>query len=221
MTSPAARTGPPLGVLAVVFAALFVAGLVLSVVLAGGAVFPSPFGAAEDITAYFRDHQNAVRVGALLQFAASVPLALYAATASARLGVRAPGAHIALAGGLLAAVFLACSALVSWVLSLPEVAGETLLVRPLQDLAFITGGPGHVVPLGLLIAGVAVPGLLTGVLPRGVALAGLVIAGIAELSTLVLLVPQAAYLLPAARFTGLAWLVVTGFLLPRSRRERP
>ncbi|MFE6839954.1 hypothetical protein ACFVFI_34660 [Streptomyces sp. NPDC057705] len=216
----APQSGPPPGVLAVVFTALFLGGLVLSTLLAGGDPFPSPFGAADTITAYFRDHGNAVRVSGALQFAASVPLAIYAATVSARLhrlGVRAPGATIALAGGVLAAAFLACSGLVTWVLSHGDVTQRPELVRALQYLAFSLGGPGHVVMLGLLVAGIAVPGLLAGLLPRALAVAGLAVAAVAELATLVLLAEGAALLLPVARFTGLAWLIAAGFLLPRRR----
>ncbi|MFB7268478.1 hypothetical protein ACFCXH_41060 [Streptomyces nojiriensis] len=140
----APQSGPPPGVLAVVLTALFLGGLVLSTVLAGGDPFPSPFGDSDAITAYFRDHGNAVRVSGALQFAASVPLAIYAATVSARLnrlGVRAPGATIALAGGVLASAFLACSGLVTWVLSHAEVTQRPELVRALQYLAFGLGGP--------------------------------------------------------------------------------
>ncbi|MGT2532377.1 hypothetical protein ACU4GG_38940 [Streptomyces nojiriensis] len=214
------QAGPPPGILAVVFTALFLAGLVLSAVLAGGDPFPSPFGSTDSVTAYFRDHTGAIRVSGALQFAASVPLAIYAATVSARLhklGVRAPGATIALAGGALASAFLACSGLVTWVLSRPEVAGHGEVVRALQYLAFGLGGPGHVVLLGLLVAGIAVPGLLARLLPRALAVAGLVVAALAELSTLVLLVDGAALLLPIARFAGLLWLIAAGFLLPRRR----
>ncbi|MEV7546574.1 hypothetical protein [Streptomyces sp. NPDC089915] len=214
------QAGPPPGVLAVVFTALFLAGLVLSTLLAGGSPFPSPFGSTATVTAYFRDHAGAVRVSGALQFAASVPLAIYAATVSARLhklGVRAPGATIALAGGVLSSAFLACSGLVTWVLSRPEVAEHAEAVRALQYLAFGLGGPAHVVLLGLLVAGIAVPGLLAGVLPRTLALTGLAIAAVAELSTLVLLTDAAALLLPIARFAGLLWLVAAGFLLPRRR----
>ncbi|MFJ3877023.1 hypothetical protein ACIPW5_06145 [Streptomyces sp. NPDC090077] len=214
------QAGPPPGILAVVFTALFLAGLVLSTLLADGDTFPSPFGSAATATAYFRDHSGAVRASGALQFAASVPLALYAATVSARLhklGVRAPGATIALAGGVLASAFLACSGLVTWVLSRPEAAGSAEAVRVLQYLAFGLGGPAHVVLLGLLIAGIAVPGLLAGLLPRALAVTGLAVAAVAELSTLVLLADGAALLLPVARFAGLLWLVAAGFLLPRRR----
>ncbi len=210
-TLPRVRAGLPLGLLAVAFMALFLVGLVLGIVLAGGTPFPSPFGAADAITAYFRDQQTAVRVGAFLQFVAVVPLSLYTTAVAARL--RGPGASVALAGGLVASVFLACSALVSWVLSRPEVATEPVLVRALQDLAFITGGPGHIAPLGLLVGGIALGARR---LPRWLVTVGLVIGVVAVLSTLTLLFPEAAYLLPIARFTGLIWLVAAGFLLPRN-----
>jgi hypothetical protein len=200
VTAPRSTTqgGPPLGVLGIVVTALFIAGLVLGTALAGGTPFPSPFGEAGPIVAYFQDHDLAVRVGGALQFAAAIPLAIYAATASARLhqlGIRAPGATIALAGGLLAAAFLACSGLLSWVLSQSAVTSTPDLIRPLQLLAFATGGPGHVVPLGLLLAGIAVPGLLVGLLPRWLAWAGLAVAAVAELATLSLLLDGAADLL--------------------------
>jgi hypothetical protein len=215
-----AQAGPPLGILAVVFTALFLASIILSTIMAGGDTFPSPFGSADGILVYFRDHHDAVQVSAFLQFGASVPMAIYAATASARLrnlGIRAPGATIALTGGTLAAAMLALSATVSWVLSRPETRTQPAVVRALQDLAFATGGVGHVVFLGLLVAGIAVPGLLAGLLPRPLALTGLTIAVIAELSTLALLISGAAILLPIARFTSLAWLIAVGFLLPRTR----
>ena len=222
-TARQANGGPPLGILAVVFTTLFVGGIAISTAMAGGDTFPSPFGSSAEILAYFHDHQDAVRVGAFLQFAASVPMAIYAATASARLrnlGIRVPGATIALVGGALAAAMLGLSGLVSWVLSRPDVLNEPAVVRALQDLAFATGGTGHVVFLGLLVAGIAVPGLLVGLLPRRLAMIGLVIAAVAELSTLTLLVSDAAILLPIARFTALAWLIAAGFVLPRTRTNK-
>ncbi|GAA3292964.1 hypothetical protein Dvina_15170 [Dactylosporangium vinaceum] len=221
-TAPRRRTqgGPHLGALAIVFAALFLLGLVLSTILAGGKPYPSPFGDEAGILAYFRDNPDPVRIGGALQFAAAIPLAIYAATASARLhqlGIRVPGATIALAGGLLASGFLALSGLVGWVLGRPELHAEPALVRALQLLNFAAGGVGHIVPLGLLLAGIAVPGLLARLLPAWLAWAGLVIAGVAELSTFALLVDGAAYLLPVARFTAFVWLIIAGFRLPRQR----
>ena len=212
-----------MGVLAAVSLALLLAGLICSAALGG--TIPSPFGSAASIQHYFLAHPGAAKASGILAFASSVPLAIYAATASARLrqlGVTAPGATIALAGGLLSASALSLSGLLQWTLSRPAVRGDAALVRALHDLAFLTGGPAHVVALGLLIAGIAVPSLILGLLPRPLAWAGLVIAALAELSTVVLIWPSLAVLLPIARFPGLIWLIAAGFLLPHRRpgRER-
>ena len=221
MTRPRVRRsqgGPPLGVLAAVSAALLVAGIAVSAAL-GGTV-PSPYAGGVEIRSYFLTHPEAALAGGVLVFASAVPLAIYAATASARLrqlGVTAPGATIALAGGVLAAGALAFSGLFLWVLSRPGVTASTPVVRALHDMVFLTGGVTHVVFLGLLLAGVAVPGLILGLLPRPLAWTGLVIAAVAELSTLSLLVPALSVLLPLARFPGLAWLIAAGFLLPHRR----
>ena len=213
--------GPPLALLAAISLVLLLAGLVIGVALAG--VMPLPYGSASAIQDYVAGHHAAVVAIAVGTFGSSIPLAIYAATASARLrqlGITAPGATIALAGGLLASAGLALSSLTAWTLSRPEVTSDTALVRALYYLTYLTGGPWHVVTLGLLIAGIAVPGLVVGLLPRPVAWAGLAIAGLAELTTLVLIWPGLSPLLPVARFTGLIWLIVAGAMLPLRRRNR-
>jgi hypothetical protein len=215
-----AQGGPPLVGVAAVSTALFLASLIIGTAMAGG-TYPSPFVSGTTILHYFRDNANAVRVMAFFQFASAVPLAIYAATVSARfrnLGIRAPGATIALVGGVLAAGLLATSALVTWTLSQPGVAGSPAVVRALHDLTFATGGPGYVVAFGLLLAGIAIPAAFGRLLPRWLVTAGIVLAVVAELSTLSLLFTGAAYLLPVARFAGLAWLIVAGALLPKTRR---
>ncbi len=213
--------GPPLALLAAISLALLLAGLVVGVAMAG--VMPLPYGSATAIQDYVAGHHGAAVAIAVGTFGSSIPLAIYAATASARLrqlGITAPGATIALAGGLLASAGLALSSLTAWTLSRPEVTSDAALVRALYYLTYLTGGPWHVVTLGLLIAGMAVPGLIVGLLPRSVAWTGLVIAGVAELTTLVLIWPGLSPLLPVARFTGLVWLIVAGALLPLRRRNR-
>jgi hypothetical protein len=211
-----------LATLAVISLVLLLAGLIVGVALAGG-VMPLPYGSATEIQQYVAGHHAAAVSIAVGTFGSSVPLAIYAATASARLrqlGITAPGATIALAGGLLASAGLTLSSLTAWTLSRPEVTSDAALVRALYYLTFLTGGPWHVVTLGLLIAGIAVPGLIVGLLPRSVAWAGLVIAGVAELTTLVLIWPVLSPLLPVARFTGLIWLIAAGALLPLRRKNK-
>jgi hypothetical protein len=220
-TEPRRRPdGPPLGPVATVALALAVIGVGLSAVIAGR-FYPSPFESATQIDAYFTGHMIAAEVTALFTFGSAIPLAIFAASASVRLdrlGVRVPGPTIGLAGGLLAAAFLAGSGLVSWVLARPEVAVGGGLVQVLHALGFALGGPGFVVPLGLLLAGLAVPALIVGLVPRWLAWASLVLAAVCEVATLTLLWDGLVPLLPIGRFLGLAWLVATGFLLPRDRR---
>ena len=208
--------------LAAISLVLLLAGLVVGVVRAGG-VMPLPYGSATEIQDYVARHHAAAVALAVGTFGSSIPLAVYAATASARLrqlGITAPGATIALAGGLLASTGLALSSLTTWTLSRPEVTSDAALVRALYYLTYLTGGPWHVVTLGLLIAGIAVPGLIVRLMPLPVAWTGLVIAGIAELTTLVLIWPGLSPLLPLARFTGLIWLIVAGALLPLRRLNK-
>jgi hypothetical protein len=230
-TAPPLRTepsrprhvGPPLVPLAVIATTLFVASLVVEA--AGGGTFPSPYDSTSDVLAFFAQHRDTVRVAATLQFASAVPLAILAAALVSRLQFlgfgRVPGTLIAASGGILASGLLLLSAMVQWVLSRPEVATDRLAVRPLADLAFVTGGPGHVVFFGLLIAGLAVPSAIGRLLPRGLALAGVALALIAELSTLSLISEPAALLLPVARFGGLAWLIAAAALLPARRMSDP
>ncbi|WP_273735838.1 hypothetical protein [Mycolicibacterium septicum] len=213
--------GPPLAPVAAVSLALLLAGLAVGVALGG--VMPLPYGPAAEVVRYIHDNHSAVQASAVGTFAASVPLAIYAATVSTRLrqlGVTAPGATIALAGGILAAGALALSGLICWTMSRAEVVVDDGLIRALYYLVFLTGGVGHIVALGLLLAGIAVPGLVLGLLPRPVAWIGLVIAALAELATLVLIWPGLAVILPIARFTGLIWLIVVGALLPARRAAR-
>jgi hypothetical protein len=213
--------GPPLALLASISLALLLAGLVIGVALGG--LMPLPYGSAAAIQDYVAGHHGAAQAIAVGTFASSIPLAIYAATASARLrqlGITAPGATIALAGGLLASAALTLSGLLAWTLSRPEVTSDTSLVRALYYLTYLTGGPWHIVTLGLLIAGICVPSLIVGLLPRPVAWLGLVIAFIAELTTLALIWPGFSPLLPLARFTGLIWLIVAGAMLPLRRLNR-
>src|SRR5690606_34024500 len=108
---------------------------------------------------------------------------------------------------------MATSALFSWTLTRPEILEHVTLIRLLHDLAFITGGPGFVVPSGLLLAGVAVPALILGFLPRWLAWAGLVLAGLAMIATLAIAIPELSVLLAVVRFPALAWIVTVAFLL--------
>ena len=216
----ARHVGPPLLPLALISVALFAASLVVGAT--GGGPFPSPYDHTRDVIAFFSSHATTVRVAATLQFASAVPLAILAASLSSRLRylgfARVPGVLIASTAGTLASGMLAVSALAQWVLSRPGTATNPSVVRPLADLAFATGGPGTVVFLGLLVAGIAVPAAVGRLLPRPVWIAGIAFAAVAELCTIALVSKPAAVLLPIACFGSLAWLIAAAALLPASRR---
>jgi hypothetical protein len=145
--------GPSLALTAWICIGLLFGGLALGVALGG--MMPLPYGPVAAVQRYVRAQPVAVQVMAVAVFGSSVPLAIYAATVSARLwqlGATAPGATIALAGGILAAGTLGLTGLVGWTLSRPEISGDTALVRALYFLVFLVGGPGHIVALGLLVA---------------------------------------------------------------------
>jgi hypothetical protein len=211
------HAGPPLVLPALIFALLFLAGMVL------GTSPPLPTASAAEVLVYYQEHQTSVALLAFLQFGASIPLAIFAATAFSRLrhlGLDVPGAAIGLVGGVLAAAALALCGLLQWVGARAALLDDPAVTYVVRDLTFMTGGVGHVAPLGLLVAGIAVPSLLGRLLPRWLAWIGLALAVIAELSTLSLLTPLAMLALPIARFVGLAWLIAVGALLPRTRQPR-
>jgi hypothetical protein len=112
---------------------------------------------------------------------------------------------------------LMISASADWVLSHPEVGGDPAVSRALSLFAFLTGGVGFLVGLGLLLAGLAVPILMLRLAPRWLAWTGLAVAAVSEVSFLAMAIPGLQVLLPVGRYAGLAWLVGIGFLLPTRR----
>lgn len=217
-----ADAGPPLPAVAGVSAALFVAGLVVPAALSGEA-YPAPGGGIDALQSYVSSHSDALRLGSLFHLASSIPLAVFTAAAVARLhalGVRAAGPLIALAGGVLASAALALSASARWALAESGSASSTPVIRVVNDVSYVTGGPWHVMALGLLIAGVAVASAFHRLLPRALWVPGVALAVICELAVLALISDAAAYLLPVGRFGGLVWLIAAGAMLPRSRTKR-
>jgi len=220
---PARRDGPPLALLAAISAALLLAAYLVTGLLAGGFSL-SPAATAASVLGELR-HSDAIRTGAVLGFGSAVPLGIYAATVSARLrnlGIRAPGATIALFGGVFAAGLLSVGSLASWALSEPLASPQPALLQVVQNIGLAAAGPGRLAGLGLLLAGVAVPAAFTGLLPRPLVAAGLGLALLDELSTLTLFSDLPARLGVALAVLGLAslaWLTAAGALLPLTRQS--
>jgi hypothetical protein len=222
-TGPGAvHRGPPLALLGGTFVALFLASLVVTLGMTGGVPYPTPYDPPEAARDYFGPHADTIRIAAFLQFGAAIPLGLFTATVVSRLrflGLNVAGATIALFGGVVASIMLALSALTTWVITQPGMADDLSTLRALQLLTFATGGPGHVVPLGLLLAGVSVPSAFARLMPRWLIWLGLIVAAVAEISSVSLILSMAGVFLPLARFPALVWLVGAGLTLPTSRES--
>lgn len=209
--------GPPLTPLSLLCVGLLFGGIAIGVGIGG--VMPLPYGPVGAVAAYVRAQPTAVRVMAVATFASAVPLAVYAATAAARLrqlGAGPAAAAIALTAGALAAGALGLAGALGWAMSWPEVSADTAVARALYLLVFLTGGPAHIVALGLLVAAMAAPG---GVLPGPLARAGLATAVLAESAAGVLIWPALGVLLPVARVVALTWLVVAGVAITRAAQH--
>jgi hypothetical protein len=216
------HAGPPLGIVATIFALLFSAGVYPVTAFAGHPYFPAPGESINTILAFFQARPSAVLLCAALQFGAAIVLGIFTATVVSRLrflGVRAAGTDIALFGGFATAVNMLGASSVLWTMSCPGVAQDPTLTQALYRLQFALGGPGFSVPLGLLIAGVSVTGGFTKLLPKWIVILGIVLAIVGELSWLDILFPKALPLIPLTRFPGFVWMIAVGFALPTALSE--
>ena len=212
--------GPHIGMLAIIFTVLFITGLYFVISFTpGNAHFPNPADTGEIIATYFRNNPHAALMCAFFQFGSAIPLGLYFVNVVSRLhflGIKAAGSYIALFGGLMVAINQALSSLILWVMSYPDMAQDTSIIRALYYMVFAMGGVGFSVPLGIFIAGVSVTAGFAKLLPKWLVWCGLVLALCGVLSWLSLIFPQLLILVPLTRFPGFIWLIITGFVLPRA-----
>lgn len=212
------RSGAPLWPPTISYAVLTICGLAVPTAMAG----KGPWQSDTALLDFFAHHGAAAHASAFFTFGAAIPLAIVTAVTTTRLrmlGLDVPGRIIAQLGGALASAMLAVAGLTTLALTQPHVAESPAAVRAVYGITFATGGPGFVAFVGLLLLGLSISSLFGRVLPRWLAWAGVVIAVACELSAFSVAFSDLEFLLPIGRFGSLAWLVVTGFLLPSSRRE--
>jgi len=214
------HAGPNLGMVALVFTVVFLAGLYPVTMFGGMPYFPGPWESGAVIAKFFQTRPTAALICAFFHFGAAISLGIYTATVVSRLqflGARsAAGPYIALFGGLMTTFNMAGSASVLWAMTHGGIAQDVTLTQALYYLQYALGGPGFSVPLGLLIAGVCVPAAFLKLLPKWLVVFGLVLAVCGELSWLNLVFPKTLFLIPLTRFPGFVWLIATGFSLPKS-----
>ncbi|HTR30895.1 MAG TPA: hypothetical protein VMH27_16610 [Puia sp.] len=218
--------GPHVGILAVIFATLFILGLSYVITFTPGAPhYPNPYDPAAAVVAYFREHPHDAMMCSFFQFLSAIPLGIFTVTIWTRLrwlGVKAAGPTIGLFGGLLTVAGVVVSSLIGWTLAFPGMAGDEGTVRGLYYLSFAIGGVGYSVPFGLLVAGIAVSAGFARLLPRWMVVFGVILAIIGEASSLSLLSPGLTLLIPLTRFPGFIWLILAGMKLAmRKPHESP
>ncbi|HXB11835.1 MAG TPA: hypothetical protein VNZ45_07610 [Bacteroidia bacterium] len=211
--------GPPLGILAVIYMVLFIAGLYPVTIFGGKPYFPGPWESADVIAAFFQARPFSVILCAFFQFGAAISLGVFTASITSQLrflGARFAGTYIAYLGGLITALNMICSVFILWVMAHPGIAKDTTLLNALYYLSYVFGGPGFSVPLGLLIAGISIVSAFMKLLPKWIVVFGIILAVIGELSWLNLIFPQALFLIPLTRFPAFVWLIIVGFILPKA-----
>lgn len=122
---------------------------------------------------------------------------------------------MALGGGLLASGALLLSGLLGWVLVRPATVAEPAVLRALHDLTFLTGGPAHVVSLGVFVGASSIVILGRSHLPRWLGWLGATAASLSLLSAASLLLLPATFLLPLGRLLAAVWIVALGVVVVR------
>lgn len=231
--TPSQHPGPPLGVPAGVALAAFVAAVATGPLLGQGPL-PSPWSPSAEIERYFVDSRTATAVGSWLLVLSATALLFFSALVFSRLNFlapHAPGPVIAGLGGVAASLSLAVSAAPMWALSQPNIAlnaawpqmrplGSDHLVHSLDYLMFVTGGPIHVVGLGVMVLGIAVTMHFIRRTPAWLARVGVGLAALCIASSIAMMTQIGAPMLPIGRFLALFWLVGVALIIPRERGPR-
>jgi hypothetical protein len=213
------HASPHLGLVAVIFTTLFLAGLYPVTIFGGTPYFPPPTAPPDVIVTFFRDRPGAVLACAFFHFGAAIVLGIFTASIVSRLrflGVNAAGAFIALFGGFATAIDMVACASVLSVMARPGIAQDRSLVLALYHLQIAFGGVGFSAPLGLLLAGVSIPAAFMKLLPKWVVGLGLFLFATGELSSINIVSPAALFLVPLTRFPGFIWLIAAGFSMPNT-----
>jgi hypothetical protein len=216
--------GPPLWMLAAIYTVLFNAGLYPVTTFEGPAHWPGPWEPPGVIVPYFQTHAGPVLACLFLQCGATICLGLFTAVAVSQLrflGVRSAGPWIALFGGFLTVFDGLAATFTGWTMIRPGVAQEPPVALGLYYLAYAFGGPGFSIPMGLLMAGIAIPAAIMRLLPKWIVVLGIVLAIAGELSWLHLISPALLFLVPLTRFPGFIFLIAVGVALPRTRVATP
>jgi len=191
----------------------------LALLIGGGSQMRIAFNTPHDTAAlsYVATNAMTIKLASFLELVSALVLGVFVASSVARvrsIGTRASEMQVATLGGVGVTMMLASSALATWSLTRPGVAGAPGAVTVLQSLAFDGGGPGFAVFLGLFVAGVSIAAGRQRLIPRWLMWFGIGIATACELAALTLLNFTAGYFIPVGRFGGILWMIFISLNLP-------
>jgi hypothetical protein len=140
-----------------------------------------------------------------------VAFLVFAASSTALLheeaGEKASYFWVALAGGVVAAAFILLTAILIWALARPATIASLPVVRALHDLAYLAGGPAHVLAVAVFLGASALAVFTTDVLSEWVAWLGLAGSAVSAATVLTMLWQPAVFVLPITRLLLAAWIL--------------
>ena len=208
----------------VFFVALFGLGFIFANVLAPDpypSPFGPPFGPSTDIARYFTNSRFQVQMMSFLYSLAAIMLLIFSVHVAAF--VRQSGdatsvlSRLTLGGGIMAAVFTQLSALFLWVLARPVTVEEPALLGALHELAYLTGGPAHVLSFAPFIGASSITMWHRPVLARWLTWVGIAASVLSLLSVFALLWEPATLILPLGRVLAFVWIFTISVMLTLGR----
>jgi hypothetical protein len=175
------------------------------------AIYPSPFWPRARIDQFFAENTTDVRGLGAVQALIAVSLLSFGTSLTGLLradaGKSVPFFWAALGGVIVASAFVMVSAIFVWTLSRPATVESPPLVRALHDLAYLAGGPAHVLAIALFLGANSAAIFATDVLPEWVAWLGAAGAAVSALAVTTMLWQPAAWILPVTRVLLAAWIL--------------
>jgi hypothetical protein len=207
----------------VLFAAFFIASLILAGALSSGSL-PLPGAPASEVARYYEENRTAVLLSGSLQGLSAASLLVFVPAVAAFARRAAPGGRalprVVLGSGTLAGILLFLSVAFGFVVGFAAEGGTLILVGTFRDLNFLFGGALHIASLAPLLGGASLAALRAKALPRWIPPFGLFAAAVALLCLISVFWYPASVFDPIGRLLAFVWSVALGVALLRGGRAR-
>jgi hypothetical protein len=175
------------------------------------AMYPSPFWPWPRIEQFFADNSAQVRALGAVHTLVALSLLAFGTSVTGLLqqdaGKSMPFFWAALGGVIVASACFMLSGMLVWALSRPGIAESPPLLHTVHDLAYLAGGPGHVLAVALFLGANSAAIFATDVLTEWIAWLGAAGAAVSALAVTTMLWQPAAWILPFTRVLLAAWIL--------------